>query len=68
VNKYTLLERIPIKLAERVGFEPTDSFTPSLDFESSAFDQLSHLSALQSIINTTGTVCKGPAITHLKYY
>ena len=31
-------------VAERVGFEPTDGYQPSHDFESCAFNQLSHLS------------------------
>ena len=32
-----------MNMAEREGFEPPDGF-PSIDFESTAFDQLSHLS------------------------
>jgi ABC-type lipoprotein release transport system permease subunit len=41
-------------MAERVGFEPTRrGFARPLDFQSSAFDQLSHLSAmLFSIISS----------------
>ncbi len=34
-------------VAERVGFEPTDGYQPSHDFESCAFNQLSHLSKCQ---------------------
>ena len=37
-------QSLPIAVAERVGFEPTVS-CPTLDFESSAFDQLGHLSS-----------------------
>ena len=31
-------------LAEREGFEPSDGYKPSHDFQSCALDQLSHLS------------------------
>jgi hypothetical protein len=43
-RKHSVFGLFRQKVAERVGFEPTDGYQPSHDFESCALGQLSHLS------------------------